>query len=42
MIVVLKQLNTEYWKIIDARAEKAIDDFNIDGEVIAPDSKYTC
>ncbi|MGM0874532.1 MAG: sugar ABC transporter substrate-binding protein [Bacillota bacterium] len=41
MVVVLKQSNIEYWKIIEAGAEKAFDDFNIDGEVIAPDSEYS-
>ncbi|MBT2700849.1 substrate-binding domain-containing protein [Bacillus sp. ISL-40] len=41
MVVVLKQLNTEYWKTIKVGAEKAFDDFNIDGQVIAPDSEYS-
>ena len=41
MVVVLKQLNDEYWKTIQAGAEKAFDDYNIDGEVIAPHSEYS-
>jgi ribose transport system substrate-binding protein len=41
MVVVLKQLNDEYWKTIQAGAEKAFDDYNIDGEVIAPNSEYS-
>lgn len=41
MVIVLKQLNDEYWKTIEAGAEKAFDDYNIDGEVIAPNSEYS-
>ncbi len=37
----MKQLNDEYWKTIQAGAEKAFDDYNIDGEVIAPNSEYS-
>lgn len=41
MVVVLKQLNDEYWRTIQAGAEKAFDDYNIDGQVIAPNSEYS-
>lgn len=37
VVVVVKTLNTEYWKILKAGAEKAFQDFNIDGQVIATD-----
>jgi ribose transport system substrate-binding protein len=36
VVVVLKELNTQYFEIVKAGAEKAFRDFNIDGEVIAP------
>jgi ribose transport system substrate-binding protein len=36
VVVVLKELDTQYWKIVKAGAEKGFRDFNIDGEVIAP------
>ena len=41
MVVVLKQLNDEYWKTIQAGAETAFDDYDIAGEVIAPNSEYS-
>jgi ribose transport system substrate-binding protein len=34
--VVLKELDTQYWKIVKAGAEKGFRDFGIDGEVISP------
>ncbi len=37
VVVVVKTLNTEYWKILKSGAEKAFEDFNIDGQVIATD-----
>ncbi|MFB9759876.1 sugar ABC transporter substrate-binding protein [Ectobacillus funiculus] len=40
VVVILKQLNTDYWKTVKYGAEKAFADFHIDGEVIAPDSEY--
>ncbi|RBW69683.1 sugar ABC transporter substrate-binding protein [Bacillus taeanensis] len=40
VVVVLKSLNIEYWKIFKSGAEKAFDDFQIDGKVIAPASMY--
>lgn len=40
VIVVVKRLDTEYWRIFKSGAEKAFDDFDIDGKVIAPDSEY--
>lgn len=38
IIVVLKTLdaNVQYWKIIESGAKKAFQDFNVDGQVIAP------
>jgi ribose transport system substrate-binding protein len=33
---VLKDLNTQYWEIVKAGAEKGFRDFGIDGKVIAP------
>lgn len=35
VVVVLKELNTQYWNIIKAGAEKGFQDFGIDGKVIA-------
>lgn len=40
VVVVLKVLNTQYWKTVALGAEKAFDDFGINGEVIAPDREY--
>ncbi len=36
VVVVLKDFNAEYWKIIKAGAEKGFRDFEVDGKVIAP------
>jgi ribose transport system substrate-binding protein len=36
VVVVLKDLNTDYWKIVKAGAEKGFRDFGINGKVIAP------
>lgn len=36
VVVVLKNLDTQYWEIMKAGAEKAFSDFGIDGKVIAP------
>ncbi|WP_078409002.1 sugar ABC transporter substrate-binding protein [Priestia abyssalis] len=36
VVVVLKELNTQYWEIVKAGAEKGFRDFDIDGKVIAP------
>lgn len=35
IVVVVKTLNTEYWKILESGANKAFQDFNVDGQVIA-------
>ncbi|MFP3126861.1 sugar ABC transporter substrate-binding protein [Ectobacillus funiculus] len=35
VVVVLNELNTQYWNIIKAGAEKGFRDFGIDGQVIA-------
>ncbi|MFB9758526.1 sugar ABC transporter substrate-binding protein [Ectobacillus funiculus] len=40
VVVVLKTLDKEYWRIFKAGTEKAFHDFDIDGKVIAPDSAY--
>jgi len=40
IIVVAKNLDTEYWRIFESGAQRAFDDFGIDGKVIAPDSIY--
>ncbi|WP_191090579.1 sugar ABC transporter substrate-binding protein [Niallia endozanthoxylica] len=40
VIVVLQRLDIEYWKAFESGAKKAFNDFNIDGEVISPDSLY--
>lgn len=37
VVVVLKELDTEYWKIIKAGSERGFQDFGIEGEVIAPE-----
>ncbi len=36
VVVVLKDLDTQYWKIVKAGAEKGFRDFDIDGKVVAP------
>ncbi|WP_332693618.1 sugar ABC transporter substrate-binding protein [Halalkalibacter lacteus] len=36
VIVVLKDLNTDYWQIVKEGAEKGFRDFDINGKVIAP------
>lgn len=35
IVVVVKTLNIEYWKILESGAKKAFQDFNVDGQVIA-------
>jgi ribose transport system substrate-binding protein len=39
VVVVLKDLDTQYWEIVKAGAEKGFRDFDIDGKVIAPSIK---
>jgi ribose transport system substrate-binding protein len=41
MVVVLKDLDSEYWKVVQAGAEKAFHDFHVDGEIVAPQSLYS-
>jgi ribose transport system substrate-binding protein len=36
VVIILKELNTQYWQIVKAGAEKGFRDFNINGKVIAP------
>lgn len=36
VVIVLKDLDTQYWEIVKAGAEKGFRDFGIDGKVIAP------
>lgn len=36
VVVVLKNMDTQYWEIVKAGAEKAFSDFGMDGKVIAP------
>jgi ribose transport system substrate-binding protein len=36
IVVVLKDLDTQYWEIVKAGAEKGFKDFNIEGKVVAP------
>ncbi|WP_332695976.1 sugar ABC transporter substrate-binding protein [Halalkalibacter lacteus] len=36
VVVVLKDLHTQYWEIVKAGAEKGFRDFGIDGKVMAP------
>jgi ribose transport system substrate-binding protein len=38
VIVVSKSLEAEYWRMFESGAEKAFEDFHIDGKVIAPPS----
>lgn len=38
VVVVVKTLDKEYWRIFKAGTEKAFNDFDIDGKVVAPDS----
>jgi ribose transport system substrate-binding protein len=35
-VMVVKNLDTQYWEIVKAGAEKAFSDFGIDGKIIAP------
>jgi ribose transport system substrate-binding protein len=39
VVVVLKDLDTQYWEIVKAGAEKGFQDFGIEGKVIAPSYK---
>ena len=41
VVVVLKNMDTQYWEIVKAGAEKAFSDFGIDGKVIAPQDGST-
>jgi len=36
VVIVLKNMDTQYWEIVKAGAEKAFSDFGIDGKVLAP------
>ena len=36
VVVVLKNLNLQYWELVKAGADKGFDDFGIDGKVMAP------
>jgi ribose transport system substrate-binding protein len=36
VVVVLKDLNSQYWEIVNAGIEKGFKDFGINGKVIAP------
>lgn len=40
IVIVLKRLDSEYWRIFESGSKKAFDDFNVTGKVIAPDSMY--
>ncbi|MFB9757394.1 sugar ABC transporter substrate-binding protein [Ectobacillus funiculus] len=40
VVVILKSLNTDYWKSMKAGADQAFADFDVDGKVIAPASEY--
>lgn len=40
IIVVLKGLDIQYWKIVKAGAEKAFKDFGVEGKVVAPETTY--
>lgn len=40
VIVVVQRLDIEYWKIFESGAKAAFRDFDIDGEVLSPDSIY--
>ncbi|WP_332695876.1 sugar ABC transporter substrate-binding protein [Halalkalibacter lacteus] len=37
VVIVLKVLNSQYWELIKAGAEKGFKDFGIEGKVVAPD-----
>lgn len=39
VVVVLQNLDSEYWNVVKAGAEKGFQDFNIDGKVVAPGNK---
>ncbi len=36
VVVVLKDLDSEYWRIVEAGLRKGFEDFDIEGEIIAP------
>jgi ribose transport system substrate-binding protein len=36
VVIVLKELNSQYWKLIKAGAEKGVEDFGVEGQVVAP------
>ncbi|WP_227940024.1 sugar ABC transporter substrate-binding protein [Alkalihalobacillus deserti] len=41
IVVVLQELNSVHSKIVNAGLEKGFADFDLDGKVIAPDTKYS-
>lgn len=40
VVVILKRLDVEYWRAFESGAQKAFDDFDIDGKIIAPENVY--
>lgn len=40
IVVVLKESDIQYWKIVKAGAEKAFKDFGVQGKVVAPETTY--
>jgi ribose transport system substrate-binding protein len=40
IIVITQRLDFEYWQLVESGAKRAFHDFNIDGEVLAPESLY--
>ncbi len=40
IIIVAQRLDIEYWKIFESGAKKALQDFKLDGKVIAPESFF--
>lgn len=40
IVVVLKESDIQYWKIVKAGAEKAFKDFEVEGKVIAPETTH--
>ena len=41
MVIVLKEENSQYWRIMKAGMEKGFKDFDIDGKVIVPSESTT-
>lgn len=40
VLVVVRRIDSEYWKLFESGAKKAFQDFGVSGQVFAPESQY--